>query len=949
MGSASRMAPMRTLSAAMAFVLAVQPVCATAAGESELRLRMAGVPLESPVGGHLAVRELIVDGRSLGWTELVEYGGTLYGSRALLDQLGLQPRRGALSVYTRFENWFALHAIPNVSVYYGFSQKRVYLGTGGVAAVPAEAPRADAGMRLRPTEALSVAPAAPAIAARPAVPATVAAAPAVAAPAAAAPEAPPRADGPGRLLPLDVRVNGAKAGSWLLLERQGALYATPDAFEEWRLSRDQTKQGIEFRGRTWYPLTSIPGYEAQFNFAEQSVDLKFRASEFGATRIGGYDASRPPLSPVLTSFFVNYDVSHTTFAGRDFTTRRDLGALTELGFSSGLGVLTSSHVGRNIAEDENLEPRQWRRLETTFNRDFPDHNVTLRLGDSSTRTSMWGRQVYFGGIQLGRNYALTPGLITYPLPILAGQSSAPSTVELYVNDVLRQTSQVPTGPFTIDNFPLLTGSGQARLVVRDLLGRETVLVQNFFTSAELLDEGLSDWSAEFGAVRLNLGIENADYGQAFGSGLWRYGIDRQKTVEVRAEAGEETQGGGIGLSMELPGQVLGQVGLAGSRNDVTGNGGHAVLGLQHSSLKHGFTLSVKGSSPEYRQIGLEANPLLSRREYSAGYTSYAGGARGSFGLAYARIEQFDDTNIVTMSANYTLRLGARSTVTFTASRVTGITDANAIGASLLIPFDNRISANANVVHREEGTDFYGGASQGLGAEIGVGWRALGGRRAGQNFAEGGLYYQASKVLLTADVNATSDQQTARFGAQGAFVAADGSLFATRRLQNSFAVVEVPGYENVGVGFQSSVLARTDQSGRAIVPNLQPYRQNSIRLDPNELPISAELDTIEQTAVPAWLSGVKVRFPVRAGRGALIKITLADGQPAPAGAVVAIKGDDKEFYVARRGEAFVTGLLPDSEVTLKWNNQSCALKFELPPGTPDDIARVGPVVCGGVSR
>ena len=126
------------------------------------------------------------------------------------------------------------------------------------------------------------------------------------------------------------------------------------------------------------------------------MDLKFRASEFGATRLGGYETLRAPLSPVLTSFFVNYDVSHTTFAGRDFTTRRDLGALTELGFSSGLGVLTSSHVGRNIAEDENLEPRQWRRLETTFNRDFPDHNLTLRLGDSSTRTSMWGRQVYFG-------------------------------------------------------------------------------------------------------------------------------------------------------------------------------------------------------------------------------------------------------------------------------------------------------------------------------------------------------------------------------------------------------------------------------------------------------------------------------------------------------------------------------------------------------------------------
>ena len=72
-----------------------------------------------------------------------------------------------------------------------------------------------------------------------------------------------------------------------------------------------------------------------------------------------------------------------------------------------------------------------------------------------------------------------------PVPVLSGMSSAPSTVELYVNDALRQTSRVPTGPFAIDNFPLLTGSGQARIVVRDLLGRETVLVQDFFTHSSL--------------------------------------------------------------------------------------------------------------------------------------------------------------------------------------------------------------------------------------------------------------------------------------------------------------------------------------------------------------------------------------------------------------------------------------------------------------------------------
>ncbi len=38
-------------------------------------------------------------------------------------------------------------------------------------------------------------------------------------------------------MPLEVSINGAKTGNWLLLERGGVLYAPADAFEEWRLNR----------------------------------------------------------------------------------------------------------------------------------------------------------------------------------------------------------------------------------------------------------------------------------------------------------------------------------------------------------------------------------------------------------------------------------------------------------------------------------------------------------------------------------------------------------------------------------------------------------------------------------------------------------------------------------------------------------------------------------------
>ena len=64
---------------------------------------------------------------------------------------------------------------------------------------------------------------------------------------------------------------------------------------------------------------------------------------------------------------------------------------------------------------------------------------------------------------------------------------------------------------------------------------------------------------------------------------------------------------------------------------------------------------------------------------------------------------------------------------------------------------------------------------------------------------------------------------------------------------------------------------------------------------------------------------------------------------------ALVGDPKEFFVARRGQAFVTGLQAQNTLRLKWNEQSCTLKLELPEGSKDEIARVGPLTCSGVAR
>jgi len=751
-----------------------------------------------------------------------------------------------------------------------------------------------------------------------------------------------------RLIPLEVTINNTQGGNWVLLERNGELYAPAEAFEEWRINRRPETPAVLYRGQRWYPLHSVPGFKAQFDFSSQALALLFSPAAFAATRLGSEIINRPALSPIEPALFVNLDASFTSTSLRAAPSLQELGMLTEVGFSSRWGVFSSSYLGQNLSNSTPTAPRSWRRLETSYNLDLPAQNLSLRLGDSSTRSGLWGSSVYFGGIQLSRNFGLTPGFISQPIPSLSGTASAPSTIELYINDALRQVSNVPTGPFAIDNFPLITGGGNARIVVKDVLGRETVVVQPFFTHADLLEQGLSDWSIEAGAVRRNLGGTNAEYGKHFASGMLRYGMSRNFTLESRAEFSSSMQNAGIGASYTLPWETLGQAAVVLSRDKNLGSGHYWMLNMQRDNLQHAFALQLSAASRNYRHIGLDLNTLPNRSEFSAHY-SYRANSRNSLGLALARISTYDRGTLSSYSANYSLRLGQNSTLTFTATRVTGSSSGTSLGLSLTVPLDGQLVWASSLTRKPDQTEGYTSISKGLRTETGLGWRALSGIREGAGYAEGGLYYQGSKALLTADVSAAAAQKTIRLGAQSAIVFMDGRLFASRRIQDSFALVEVAGYPNVGVGFQGSTLTRTNSEGVALLSRLLAYQNNSIRLNPSELPINAELDTIEQIAVPAARSGVKVVFPVRSGRGALVRIVLDDGEPAPAGAQIELIGDKQEFFVARRGEAFITGLQAKNNLRLKWNGASCNFTVELPPGQTDEIARLGPVSCPGIKR
>ena len=83
----------------------------------------------------------------------------------------------------------------------------------------------------------------------------------------------------------------------------------------------------------------------------------------------------------------------------------------------------------------------------------------------------WAEAVRFGGIQFGTNYGIRPDLVTTPLLAATGTAVVPSTVDVFVNGKAVGSTEVPAGPFIVNQVPALNGSGDVSIVVRNALGQ----------------------------------------------------------------------------------------------------------------------------------------------------------------------------------------------------------------------------------------------------------------------------------------------------------------------------------------------------------------------------------------------------------------------------------------------------------------------------------------------
>ncbi|HXY97171.1 MAG TPA: fimbria/pilus outer membrane usher protein [Steroidobacteraceae bacterium] len=729
---------------------------------------------------------------------------------------------------------------------------------------------------------------------------------------------------------LELRINGVPSGQDVVALRDatGGLWLAESDFVRLRLKLPPGAPHLA-NGRRYFPVSAIAGVKVAFDEARSSAAITVPAAAFESSAVVFTGANRPPISPSGTGAFFNYVLSGQT---GQYTGANVEGAYGELGLFAPLGVLLDTGTWTDISGVTSFV-----RLQSTFSHDFTDSLETLRLGDAISVPGSWGSAVRFGGLQFGTNYGIRPDLVTTPLLAATGTAVVPSTVEVFVNGKAVGTSDVPAGPFIVNQVPALNGAGDVSIVVRNSLGQEQIVSVPFYSAAVMLQPGLSLWDVDLGPVRENYGLESNDYGPLIASGTWRHGFTSDFTGEVHGEAAHDGPwAAGLDLAQALDHWAIvtadiavgGQPannGILGSGPEPASSGTYTALGIQRVNQRLSLVLEVQHATAGYRDLDNEGGvpPPLDRDLAQIGWNM---GRPGSLQLAFVTQRNFNDTRQQTVGITYQLNIGPGNFSAY-ASRTTGDTNDTNVSIFYVLPLGARRNTSTQFRYDSEqptpNAALVETLQQNLPQGTGQGYVVSAGTDGSYNLD---YQRQMSALLIDAQAARFMDESAERLTLSGGSTFMEGELHATRTITDSFATVQVAGIPDLTVYYENQPVARTDDNGLAIVRDLRSFDVNRLSIDPLQLPLDAAVANPLVQVVPPYRSGMLVDFPVKRIRAGLFRLQLPDGSVVPAGALVTFQGED--FPVGLDGLAYITNYDHGTTGEAHWKGGKC--RFRLPP-------------------
>jgi outer membrane usher protein len=629
-----------------------------------------------------------------------------------------------------------------------------------------------------------------------------------------------------------------------------------------------------------------------------------------------------------TSGFVNYAVNYTSNKQADLFTESAMsmrGALlyntvsaNNLGATRGLTSLTV---------DQRAAMRRW-----TF-------------GDNLGFTGPLGGDSWIAGVTVAKEFAINPYFVRYPMLSVSTPISVPSVMEVQVNGQIVSREQVAPGLLDVRNLPMTLGRNDAQVIVRDAFGVERELSSTYYLTTSALAQGVQDYQYSVGFRRMGVGEKSWDYRTPVALARHRVGITDSVTAGGRVEVQPgRLYSGGPSLNLRLP---IGEVEAATSLSSKRGAFGSAgLVGFSFTGRPVSAGGSVMVASRNYAT--LTPNPVGEDPKTEANV--FAGANIGG---------------PISVTAQHSLRrlhqgisrerTGLLSTihiarnVELTAS-VTRVRDERGHGreayAGITILF-GKSTASAALVQDGRGNRMTVDAQRSLPVGEGYGYQMH--AESGDGMAYGVARYQTKYGRYELRQEQLYGESNTTVTAAGSIVGIGGGLYASRPVQESFALVRIPGVEGVRAFASHQEVGKTGRKGDLLVPDLQAYYANILDVADGDIPLQYAVPDVGQTLALPYRGGAVAEFGVQKIQRVVGVITVADqgGERIPSYGEITVtaKGREVSSPIGSSGRFYFEDLPAGthSAVVRDSAGKECSLILTVPlsDGT---LVNLGPVRC-----
>ncbi len=739
---------------------------------------------------------------------------------------------------------------------------------------------------------------------------------------------------------LALTVNRAAAGESLVVLREGGDVLVPiAALESAGVKQFQgVREAID--GLDYVSLRSLAGV-IEFELDEARLELRLQAvaDTYGRRRLD-LSSAEPAgtLRPRHASAFVNY--------AAEWSRRGTVVASGEFGVQAGTALFTTT-VSRTASGT----------VERGLTTATLDQTAAMRrfsFGDTTIQGGALAAPAIVAGVGVSREFSLNPYFVRFPTPSLTGTLTTASTVEVYVNDRLVRRAELAPGAIDVTGIPALNGPGQTRLVIRDAFGRSSEIGSSYYITTSVLARGLQDYQYGLG-FRRNAGFQSGPrYGEPMFSASHRIGLTGSVTVGFRSDGDRRLVSGGPMLTARVG--RFGQVEMTGSVSHGEAGGGaagSAAWAYLGRRLSAGASVRAVGAN---HTSGSNLAPSGRRGLDLSMFTSVPAGRLGTIGL------QYQDRQIPTATAlepstgrnrrtaiTGSARLAARAQLLWSAASTSsgGSTRVEAY-AGVSLDLGARASAMMGASRRAGETTASVELQRPLGVREGFGYRVRAG--ADGDLSEVNVQYQnrLGRYEVRQDVSQGAVNTAVRVS--GGMVFIGNSVTFSRPVQQSYALVRVPGVAGVRVLSGNQEVGRTNKNGDLLLPTLLANYANPLAIADQDIPVDRAVPGGERLVAPPWRGGVVVTFlsaRLQAATGRL-EVRQADGVsvvPAYGVLTVTVDGARTESPIGDGGVFFVEQAPPgEHSAVITHRGSSCAFTLHVPAAARGFLADLGQVIC-----